>query len=57
MAQPAESEPAVGSAADHQRIELALALLLRAGVLLAAGLVLVGGLMYLVRDHDLLPTG
>lgn len=55
MAPPAESEPSLSAAADDQRVELALALLLRAGVLLAAGLVLVGGLLYLVRDGGLRP--
>ena len=39
MAPPAESESAGSPAADDQRVELALAVLLRAGVLLAAGLV------------------
>ena len=36
-------------------MELALAMLLRAGVLLAAALVLAGGLLYLVRDGGLRP--
>ena len=55
MAPPAESESAGSPAADDQRVELALAVLLRAGVLLAAGLVLVGGLMYLAREGGLHP--
>lgn len=50
MAQPVKSDPE-----EEHRVELALAMLLRAGVVLAAVLVLIGGLMYLRQDGGLHP--
>lgn len=55
MAPPEESEAAGRAAAEDLRVELALALLLRAGVLLAAGLVLAGGVLYLAREGGMRP--
>jgi uncharacterized membrane protein len=43
------------TAEQDQRIELALAVLLRAGVLLAAGLVLLGGVLHLILHGGLRP--
>jgi uncharacterized membrane protein len=50
MAQPVRSDPE-----EEHRVELALAMLLRAGVVLAAVLVLIGGLMYLAQEGGLHP--
>jgi uncharacterized membrane protein len=50
MAPPARSDPE-----EEQRIELALAMLLRAGVIVAAALVLIGGVLYLIREGRLHP--
>lgn len=55
MAPPERSEPSAPPAAREQRVELALAVLLRAGVLLAASLVLLGGLLHLVQHGGIHP--
>ena len=48
MAPPAVSDPGRNPAEDDQRVELALAMLLRAGVLVAGALVLIGGSVHLL---------
>jgi uncharacterized membrane protein len=50
MASPVRFDPE-----EEQRIELGLALLLRAGVIVAAVLVLLGGILYLRQDGGLHP--
>lgn len=55
MAPPAGSEPAGAAAGDEQRVQLGLALLLRAGVLIAAALVLTGGVLHLARNGGMYP--
>jgi uncharacterized membrane protein len=52
MAQPAGSEGGPPSSWGDERVELALANVLRAGVMLAASLVLIGGVIYLSRHGD-----
>jgi uncharacterized membrane protein len=55
MAPPERSDPVGPTPARDQRVELGLALLLRAGVLLAAILVLLGGLLHLAQHGGLRP--
>ncbi len=53
---PSERSDLAGQSPDReQRVELALALVLRAGVVLAGALVLLGGLLHLVQHGGLRP--
>ena len=50
MASPAGSDTGPPVRWDEQRVELALAMVLRVGVLLAASLVLLGGVLYVISQ-------